>query len=167
MWYNKLMLGNPNASPVKNTLAAKYAMQHDDKAEIFHTSAYAQAQANEAIGAAAGTESFQVRQELENQRKFVRGYKDSKLMQGTFTARGERAKTWTPNRGEMTEEGQPKTWRERQEAAAANPMDIAMTRARGVASTPNGIGGSQVARKVSPMLGKAKAPSIPSRRAGI
>ena len=72
----------------------KYVMKDDKKSEILHSSVYAQAQSGENIGAAAGGIDVAKRNALEKQRKFVKGYRDSSLMQGV---RGvEHAKKFVP-----------------------------------------------------------------------
>ena len=72
----------------------KYAMKNDKKAEILHSSVYAQAQSGEKIGAASTGVDMATRKALENQRKFVKGYRDSSLMQGVKGAK--HAKKFVP-----------------------------------------------------------------------
>jgi len=62
-------------------------------ADVLHTSAHAQAQNSESFGAAS-TESFAQRRTVEEQRKFVRGYNNSRIIGGA--ANVPRAKTFTP-----------------------------------------------------------------------
>ncbi|MCL1839995.1 hypothetical protein FWF89_03320 [Candidatus Saccharibacteria bacterium] len=61
--------------------------------DVMHTSAHASAQNSGNFGAAS-TESFAQRRSVEEQRKFVRGYHNSKIM-GSAGCVG-RAKTYTP-----------------------------------------------------------------------
>jgi len=61
--------------------------------DVMHTSAHAEAQNAGGFGSAAG-ESFAQRRSVEEQRKFVRGYNNSKIIGGATVP--ERAKTYTP-----------------------------------------------------------------------
>ena len=72
----------------------KYAMKNDKKAEILHSSVYAQAQSGEKIGSASTGIDMAKRAALDNQRKFVKGYRDSSLMQGVKGT--EHAKKFVP-----------------------------------------------------------------------
>lgn len=71
----------------------KYVMK-DQKEDVFHSSAYAKAQNGGNLGAAS-TESYQVRVNLNQNRRVVKGYGDSEIMTGTKN-QDFRAKTYTP-----------------------------------------------------------------------
>ena len=60
----------------------KYAMRNDKKAEMFHTSGYAQVQSGAGLGSGAGGIDVAKREAFDQQRKMVKGYNNSKLMQG-------------------------------------------------------------------------------------
>lgn len=62
-------------------------------ADVMHSSGYAGAQ-NAGNFGAASTESFAQRRSVEEQRKFVRGYRNSRIIGGATN--GVRAKTYTP-----------------------------------------------------------------------
>lgn len=134
---------NMNGSSDK--LLLKYAMKNDKKEEIFHSSGYARAQAGQNFGAAGNGETFDTRKDIETDRKYIQGYKHSRItneyrsMQRARSMASSAASTINNNsRG-----GEP-----------ANLMDTAMTRAKQTATTP----------KPSPM---SHAPKIPMRRSGI
>lgn len=59
----------------------------DSFKDIVHTSGYAKAQSGGNIGAAGAT-LFSERQKIEQNRKFVRGYKNSKVISDHLPARG-------------------------------------------------------------------------------
>ena len=61
--------------------------------DVMHTSGYARVQNAGSFGSAS-TESFTDRRSIEEQRKFVRGYHNSKIIGGAVGA--PRAKTYTP-----------------------------------------------------------------------
>lgn len=71
----------------------KYLIK-DEKKDIFHSSAYAQAQSGDAMGAAS-TESFKVRVNINRNRQVVRGYRDSRVMTEA-NKNAPRAKVYTP-----------------------------------------------------------------------
>ena len=71
----------------------KYLIK-DEKKDIFHSSAYAQAQSGDAMGAAS-TESFKVRVNINRNRQVVRGYRDSRVMTEA-NKNAPRAKAYTP-----------------------------------------------------------------------
>jgi len=68
-------------------------MMRTQTTDVMHTSAYAGAQNGGNFGAAS-TESFAARQSVEERRKFVRGYRNSRIIGGCNGA--PRAKTYTP-----------------------------------------------------------------------
>lgn len=128
---------------VKFTAAANYAVKHTDRQDFMHSSGYAKTQNGGSFGAAS-TESFAVRQSIEEQRKFIKGYRNSRIMNDFYGV--QRAKTVRP-------EAKNRAFaRGKQE----NPMDTAVSRARFSASGDN-RGSAKVAR----------APKVPSRRMGI
>lgn len=74
-------------------LRVKYSLKNTKKADFLHSSGYAKAQNGNKIGA-SDQASFEARQAIENHRKYVRKYHNSKLLQGV---RGfEKAKTYVP-----------------------------------------------------------------------
>ena len=56
-----------------------HRLMKEESKDVVHSSAYAQAQNSEGIGAAS-TQSFATRQAIEQSRKMVRGYRDSKVV---------------------------------------------------------------------------------------
>lgn len=66
-----------------------------DKGEVFHSSAYARAQNAGAIGAAS-TESFGRRMEINENRKKIKGYSDSKVVSGAL-ASAPKPKKYAPS----------------------------------------------------------------------
>ena len=71
----------------------KYLIK-DKKEDFFHTSGYAKAQSGANMGAAS-TESYQVRVNVNQNRRVVSGYKDSEIMKGTRN-KDIKAKAYTP-----------------------------------------------------------------------
>ena len=65
-----------------------------EKEDIFHSSAFGQAQSGGTMGAASSS-SFNSRLATERDRKIVRGYGDSQIMNGAFSA-GPKAKKFEP-----------------------------------------------------------------------
>lgn len=63
---------------------SKYVMKDENKSEVFHSSAYGQAQNGSSMGAAS-TESFTVRREQDASRRFIKGYGDSKVASSAFS----------------------------------------------------------------------------------
>lgn len=74
-------------------LRVKYGIKGTKKADILHSSGYAKEQSGDNVGA-AGVASFAARSAVNEQRKYVREYRNARLLQGI---RGlERAKTYVP-----------------------------------------------------------------------
>lgn len=69
----------------------KYLIK-DKKEDIFHTSGYAKAQSGANMGAAS-TESYQVRVNVNQNRKRIKSYNDSRLV-ARARMNGPRAKTY-------------------------------------------------------------------------
>ena len=89
---------------MREKIAIDYAMKHVDKGEVFHSSGYAQAQSGGNMGTAAGADaSFAARQALEQQRKYIQGYRNSRIMNSFYGV--QRAKNYTPpsQRGERAD----------------------------------------------------------------
>lgn len=112
-------------------LLLRYAMKNDKKEEIFHSSGYARAQAGENFGASGSGETFDARKDIETDRKYIQGYKNSRITNEYRSLERARARAssavssinnHTDSRG------------------ATNPMDTAMTRAKQTASEPRGFG---------------------------
>lgn len=75
-WYNSGM--------EVSKLVTDYAIKHEDKSEFLHSSGYAKAQSGENFGAAS-TASFEARKALNEQRKYVQGYKNSQIGAARYT----------------------------------------------------------------------------------
>ena len=60
----------------------KYAMKNDKKEELFHSSGYAQVQSGAGMGSGASGIDVAKREAFDQQRKMIKGYHNSKLMQG-------------------------------------------------------------------------------------
>lgn len=63
---------------------SKYVMKDENKSEVFHSSAYGQAQNGESLGSAS-TESFETRRNQDQNRQFIQGYNSSKVMGSAFS----------------------------------------------------------------------------------
>ena len=63
--------------------------------DVAHSSGYAQAQNAGALGATS-TETFAQRRSIDEQRKFVQGYRNSRIIGGATG--GMRAKTYNPTK---------------------------------------------------------------------
>lgn len=70
VWYTK---GMRSAK-----VAADYVIEHENRADFKHSSGYAKAQSGDNFGAAS-VASFEARKALNDSRKFVPGYKRSKI----------------------------------------------------------------------------------------
>lgn len=75
----------------------KRMMKNDKQEDIFHSSAFGQAQSGASMGAAS-TSSFQSRRSIDKDRKIVGGYGNSQIMGGAFSS-GPRAKKYVPPKG--------------------------------------------------------------------
>lgn len=75
-------------------LAAEYAVDHDKKGEIVHSSGYAIAQSGEVIGVSSA-QSFAERRAIDANRRNIRKYSDSRIASQAM-ANGPRAKVYTP-----------------------------------------------------------------------
>ncbi|MBQ6355207.1 hypothetical protein IJJ18_02195 [Candidatus Saccharibacteria bacterium] len=69
-----------------------------DKSKVFHTSGYAASQ-NGANFGAASTESFAERRSVDENRKFVRGYNNSRILSSAYGV--ERARKYVPRTGKI------------------------------------------------------------------
>lgn len=161
--------------PGSDKALLKYVMKNDKKQDIFHSSGYAKSQSGANFGA-AGADSFEERKNIEEQRKFIRGYRNSKIVNSFYgVKRAQGATTWNNKRNETEQ--------------ASNPMDVAIERAKFSASKEQGSsftsnwGSSQMGTPgtswqrsqnigrqsgpAKPILAQAKAPKIPNRRSGI
>ncbi|MBR5408926.1 hypothetical protein IK112_03245 [Candidatus Saccharibacteria bacterium] len=143
-----------------DTALLKYVMRHDNKSDMLHSSGYAKAQSGESFGAAGGS-TFSERQNIEEKRRYIQGYRNSKIMNEYYGV--ERARATVPRAGGAG--------RSSNAGGSDNPMDVAMSRAkfsasggRGMPATA-GMGGQAPNR--GPVLNNARAPQIPTRRAGI
>lgn len=73
----------------------KYVMK-EKKENIFHSSEYGKAQSASNMGVTSA-ESFEKRMKVEQDRKIVRGYNDSRVMSGAYM-NGPRAKKYVPEK---------------------------------------------------------------------
>lgn len=80
--------------PKDNKLVRTFVMKKDKKEEFFHTSGYADAQNAEHIGTASTGLTMEERKAIEDKRKFVQKYNNSKIFSSTFAIR--HAKKYTP-----------------------------------------------------------------------
>ena len=133
-------------------VAADYAIKHQDRADFKHSSGYAKAQSGDNFGAAS-VASFEARKAINESRKFVQGYGDSKI--GTGRYQGARAKKFEPQNSDFGVESQSATG----ENKAANLENVAEERAKFTTNNKD--------KKPGVVLGDAKAPQIPNRRSGI
>ena len=105
----------------KYTAAANYASKHTDRQDFMHSSGYAKAQNGTSFGATS-SESFAARQSMEEHRKFIKGYRNSRITNDFYGI--QRAKTYRPEAASRVEKSH-----------GANPMDTAISRARFSASS--------------------------------
>ena len=63
---------------------SKYVMKDENKSEVFHSSAYGQAQNGGSMGAAS-TESFEARRNQDQNRQFIKNFNSSKLAGSAFS----------------------------------------------------------------------------------
>lgn len=75
-------------------LSQKYTTKNAKKSTILHSSGYARVQSGNKIGVAAPGESFETRQKVEERRKYVQKYRNSRILQRTYGI--QRAKTYVP-----------------------------------------------------------------------
>ena len=171
--YNRVM--------VTAKIITNHIFRHDKKADILHSSGYARAQSGDNIGAASGT-SFNVRRGIEEHRKFIKGYRNSKIMNDFYGV--ERAKYFRANSMDKQKQAD-------NDSSQKNPVNSAMRRAQykasdsrqrgkygamkmpgdsgapsssktpgvGAANAPSGSRGA--------ILPNAKAPQIPTHFGGI
>lgn len=128
---------------VNAKLVINHLMRNDKPEKIMHSSEYARAQNGGSFGAAS-TESFSVRQEMGQRRKYVQGYKNSRIMNSCYGA--QRAKERAgygryggrgvaqENAGGQTMSAGGQTGIRRSignvRGEVANPMDVAIKRAQ-------------------------------------
>ncbi|MDO4978867.1 MAG: hypothetical protein Q4E47_01780 [Candidatus Saccharibacteria bacterium] len=82
---------------LSNKIVRDHSAEQYNTDEILHTSAYAQAQANgSTMGAASPSEMLDVakRQSIDQQRKYIQSYKNSKIMASAYALR--KAQSITP-----------------------------------------------------------------------
>ena len=78
-----------------NKLSRNFTMKDEGKSEFFHTSSYAKEENGDNIGVAgASAQSFELRQQIEKQRKLVKGYNNSRIIGNIYAQK--RASTMTP-----------------------------------------------------------------------
>lgn len=77
-------------------------LQKNQRNEMFHSSGYGVAQSGKSMGA-ADLASFAARQAMEAKRQFVRGYRDSKLMQNQAAI--QRARQYRARFAESEQDG--------------------------------------------------------------
>ena len=139
-------------------LAADYAVKHQDRSDFMHSSGYAKAQNPESFGA-AGAASFEARKALNDARKFVKGYKSSKI--GAVRYSGAVAKEY------HREDDNFRRTKDRFQREEDKFRVERVAHEQGI----QGAGGAQAqtntAGKPQVMLGNAKAPQVPTRRSGI
>lgn len=136
-------------------LLLKYAMKNDKKEEIFHSSGYARAQAGDNFGAAGG-ETFDARRDIETDRKYIQGYKNSRITNEYRSLQRAKSMAGAAVSSINNSDGGRGT---------ANPMDTAISRAKQTSSEPRGFGirGTRAGGASS----APRAPKIPMRRSGI
>lgn len=136
----------------KATNLINYVTKDDKAADFMHSSAYAKSQSGNSFGAAAG-DTFAERQAIEEKRKYVQKYGNSRIANSFYGI--QRARTTIPRTGAnagTTSGGQTSSrsaFGQRSERSrVANPMDTAMRRASTTATNSH-------------------APVVPNRRSGI
>lgn len=96
-------------------IRAKYGTKNTKKADFLHSSGYAKAQSGKNIGSATSSASFATRTAIENQRKYVQKYRNSKILQNarafervkSYTPRAEKPTTTVRGRGSLTKPQKP------------------------------------------------------------
>ena len=83
-----------NLAPSDNKLVREFAMKNDKKDEFFHSSSYGSAQNSGSIGTASTGMTMAERKAIEEKRKFVQKYNNSKIFESTYGLR--HAKKYVP-----------------------------------------------------------------------
>ena len=83
-----------NLASKDNKLVREFAMKNDKKDEFFHSSSYGSAQNSGNIGTASVGMTMEERKAIEEKRKFVQKYNNSKIFESTLGLR--HAKKFTP-----------------------------------------------------------------------
>ena len=136
MWYNRLMIN----AKLNAKILTEHIFKHDKKQDLLHSSGYAQVQNGATMGASSA-ESFTERQKIDENRRFVKGYRNSRIMNEFYGVHRAREKAGYGRYG----------GREQQEVKSNSFGARSITGA-----TPK-----------RPTLGSARAPQIPTRRGGI
>ena len=99
-------------------LVRNWQTRNDRAEDILHSSGFAQTQSGSGVGAAGG-KTFAERQAVEQRRKMVQGYKNSRIVNTPYNR--ERARTYTPKARRFGAD---------YEQAEKNPMDKVVERAQ-------------------------------------
>ena len=83
-----------NLASKDNKLVREFAMRNDKKDEFFHSSSYGSAQNEGNIGTASVGMTMEERKAIEEKRKYVQKYNNSKIFESTLGLR--HAKKFTP-----------------------------------------------------------------------
>lgn len=91
-------MGN-NFAMNDQSLARSFSVRDEDRDDFFHSSGYAEAQNEGRIGAASRGMTVEERQELSENRKFVRGYENASLAAQVASARERNISMFERGRG--------------------------------------------------------------------
>ncbi|TWP07905.1 hypothetical protein EUA80_01165, partial [TM7 phylum sp. oral taxon 351] len=98
-------MGN-NFAMNDQSLARSFSVRDEDRDDFFHSSGYAETQNEGRIGAASRGMTVEERQELSENRKFVRGYENASLAAQVASARERNISMFERGRGaENSENG--------------------------------------------------------------
>jgi hypothetical protein len=81
-----------------SNLVLKYVMRDEGKKDIYHTSGYAKMHGGDNMGAVSA-ETFAQRRAVEAGRKYVQGYRNSRVIGGAMPV--GMAKTYVPPKGNI------------------------------------------------------------------
>lgn len=151
-------------------LLTRHIFKHDKKEDMLHSSGYAQVQNGANVGAASA-ESFAARQAINENRRYVQGYKNSRIMNEFYGVQRAREKAGYGRYGGRGREQLVSGTRDEaggesalKNGAGPHPMDVAMRRAE---FSSRGEQSAFGVRTRSPILENTRAPQVPNRRAGI
>ena len=146
----------------KNKLVREFAMKHDEKKDFFHSSAYGTTQNEGNIGTASTGLTMDERKAIEEKRKFIQKYNNSKIFESTYSLR--HAKKYVPR----TEGGEKALFDNRQHnrenvtGDANGNVRVSYGRSTGDSKIV-GIGGSNGSSGSNGYVPFKTGPSVPSR----
>ena len=150
----------------KNKLVREFTLKNDKKDEYFHSTAYASAQNGGNIGTSSTGLTMDERKAIEEKRKFVKKYNNSKIFESTYSLR--HAKKYVPR----TEGGENALFDSRAgygRSAGSGPSQESVAEVVGIGGGLRGKPGERMGGSgYTPFkTGGAPAPSRPSPAASF